>query len=90
MENDLVKKFTDLIMTTPGIVSIEETDNSIYQPVIIEDLDKNQIDVKIAIIVDRNTSISNISKQIYNVINYACKKEKKILNHLNLEIKGVR
>lgn len=90
-ENDLVKIFTDLVATTAGVVSLNTNDEPEVQPAIkIEFLDQNKINVNVSVIIDRNASITNVSKLIYDVINFSAKKEKKTLVHLDLEIKGVR
>lgn len=101
MENQkflkLIKQIDSILETTPGIIglvslldgSAKNKDNWIK----IEDIKNNNfLEISIAIIINRNVTVKNLSNEILETINFHFKNQKQdyTLKKLNVYIKGVK
>lgn len=98
-ESEIVNQLWNSIEIIPGIINFSsfDADNEIIKSnsnssksISIHRCINGNYDVNLAIIIDKNTAVKNLSKSIKEIIEYTFKKEKLILNKLNVFIKGVK
>lgn len=80
--------------TIPGIVDfvplIEEDNESNLDWIHINTEDGSNLEIMIAIIINRNVATTNLSKEVYEAISFEFKKLKLNLKKLNFYIRGVK
>lgn len=91
VNNELIAEIKELVQTIPGVVNFSTFENDgVSDALIINENKNDEIDIRIAIIINRNTSIINITNQIYKLLEFKFRKHKISSFILNLYIKGVK
>lgn len=89
-QNLLWNTLKTAIETIPGIVGFDSINCNESSSIIINEIDNNKLEIRIAILINRNINSKNISKQIYEMASFVLKKENKILRKLNVYVKGAK
>lgn len=80
--------------TIPGIVDfvslVEDNNDSDLNWIHIDTDDDSNLEISIAIIINRNVATTNLSKEVYEAIRFEFKKLKFNLKKLNFYIRGVK
>lgn len=80
--------------TIPGIVDfvslVEDNNDSDLNWIHIDTDDDSNLEISIAIIINRNVATINLSKEVYEAIRFEFKKLKFNLKKLNFYIRGVK
>lgn len=80
--------------TIPGIVDfvslVEDNNDSDLNWIHIDTDDDSNLEISIAIIINRNVATINLSKEVYEAIHFEFKKLKFNLKKLNFYIRGVK
>lgn len=90
--NDIYDVLKDSVQTIPGVVNFGSIDenNDINEPIIINEIESQEFDIRIALVINRNISIHNICEQMYKLIKFKLEKINVSKFKLNIYIKGVK
>ncbi len=101
MENQkiskIIKQIDSILETTPGIIGLvsllDGSNKNKNNWIKIEDIRNNgSLEISIAIVINRNITVKNLSNEIFETINFYFKNKKQeyLLKKLNIYIKGVK